>query len=348
MTHVYPLILEPILMPKVWGGDRLAKFGKKVQPGQAIGESWELADLASTSASGAGGSAARSTIRNGSLAGKTLHDAMTLWGGDLCFHAQRDAGEKTQGQEGLGNYPLLIKFLDAREDLSVQVHPSPEYASTHADAHLKTECWLILDAQPGSVIYKGVKPGVTRASFAKHIADNTVVNDMISVPARVGECHNLPSGTVHALGKGVLVAEVQTPSDTTFRVYDWGRTGRELHIEQALACIHWGPAPDAIVFDRAKPRGGSLTTEFFSIEQHTLDRATPVLEHAGGAMIVLFGNGEIHAGNTPVPVQAGDTIFLPSALPADASIVPNGPAITVLFAMPTVQGMHANGRTRLA
>ncbi|MFG0260002.1 MAG: type I phosphomannose isomerase catalytic subunit, partial [Phycisphaerales bacterium JB041] len=240
MTDPYVLTFEPILKAKVWGGRRLERLGKPLPAGVDVGESWEIADLASTSAGGGGGDAARSVISNGPLAGRTLHEAMDLWGERLLGRAARSAA---------GGFPLLVKFLDAREHLSVQVHPSPEYARAHPDAHLKTECWYVVDAEPGSVIYKGVRPGVTRTDFERALRAGQgggVVELLDAVPALVGDCHNLPSGTLHALGAGVLVAEVQTPSDTTFRVYDWaaefGRAGRELHVEQALACIDFSPA----------------------------------------------------------------------------------------------------------
>ena len=209
-SQIHPLVLTPILMPKVWGGDRLAKFGKAVQPGDRIGESWEVADMAATSSSGAGGAPAVSRVASGPMAGKSLREVMDLWGDDLLPKAARSHS---------GGFPLLIKFLDARENLSVQVHPSPAFAQAHPEAHLKTECWFIMDHEPGAVIYKGFRPGVTPEDFRRAMANDpaSTVKMLEAVPAVVGECHNLPSGTLHALGAGVLVAEVQTPSDTTFR-----------------------------------------------------------------------------------------------------------------------------------
>jgi mannose-6-phosphate isomerase len=169
----YPLLFKPILLDKVWGGRRLSQFGKQLPDGKQIGESWELADLAATSASGAGGGSAQSVIANGPLAGKTLHDAIGTWRRDLL-------GEVSLSKDG--GFPLLVKFLDARDNLSVQVHPSPAYAAANEGANLKTECWYILAAEPvdgkPAVIYKGIKPGVTRETFAKHIADGTVVDDL--------------------------------------------------------------------------------------------------------------------------------------------------------------------------
>jgi mannose-6-phosphate isomerase len=310
-------VFEPILLEKVWGGRRLERLGKKLPPGARIGESWELADLDSTSASGAGGGAARSVIASGLLAGKTLHDAMTLWKRDLMGSLDADRP-----------FPLLIKFLDANENLSVQVHPSPAYAASHPQAHLKTECWYILDAAPGSVIYKGIRPGVTREQFAKHIKDGTVVNDLVAVPAVVGECHNLPSGTCHALGAGVLVAEVQTPSDTTFRVFDWGRTGRELHIEQALECINFDPAPAAAKLPKGKVSGQLVGTEFFRVDEVFLPAGgrVPLAESNDGprVLIVLAGSASVRAGEVgdePVHAGVGTTLLIPANRVASGQVI---------------------------
>ncbi|MBC7772906.1 MAG: class I mannose-6-phosphate isomerase [Pyrinomonadaceae bacterium] len=269
---MYPLLLRPMLFPKVWGGDRLALFGKHVKHGDHIGEAWELADLDSTSASGAGGGAARSIIVNGPLQGRTLREAHTLFGRDFLGHA-------TPPHHDSAPFPLLVKYLDARENLSVQVHPSIAYAKAHPAASIKTECWYILDAEPGSVIYKGLRPGVLRKHFEKHLHGKNgegVVADLEAVPAIPGHMHNLPSGTVHALGAGVLVAEVQTPSDTTFRVYDWGRSGRELHVAQALDCITYGPARDATFLPPEASIGRLVSTGFFIVDElHLASDAPP-------------------------------------------------------------------------
>lgn len=310
----YPLCFRPILMPKVWGGRRLASFGKSLPEGQHIGESWEVADMPTTSAGGAGGGAQRSVISNGPLAGRTLADAMNLWPGPMLGVAEAPV-----------QFPLLVKFLDAAENLSVQVHPSPAYAQSHPDAHLKTECWYILDAAPGSVIYKGVRPGVTRDAFAKAITSGTVVDLLIAEPALPGECHNLPSGTCHALGAGVLVAEVQTPSDTTFRVFDWGRTGRELHVAQSLECIQWSPAPPSLKMKA----GGVLKTEFFEVRHASLGPGAERPADPDGRctiVMVLAGSGSLYAeegGFAPLTLRTGDTVLVPASLAAGATLSPS-------------------------
>lgn len=336
----YPLTFTPLLLEKVWGGDRLARFGKAVTAGARVGESWELADMASTSASGAGGASARSVIANGPLKGKHLHEAIAMWGHRLLGAC------RPHSHGGVGEFPLLVKFLDARENLSVQVHPSPSYAAHHPGCHLKTECWYILDAEPGSLIYKGVRAGVNSEKFeaALTAGDGRGVVEMLeAVPAVVGECHNLPSGTVHALGAGVLVAEVQTPSDTTFRVYDWGRAGRELHVRQAMACIEFGRAPRATKMLAGQSHARLVTTEFFTLDEHHLAAGARGImsEHdatgACSALIVVEGGGRLlhDAPGSAMPVvelKCGMTVLVPSACVQSVRIEAGAMGLRVLRA----------------
>jgi len=337
MTTVYPLILEPIIKPKVWGGRRLAEYGKHLPADQPTGESWELADLSATSASGGGGDSAHSVIINGQLATKTIRDAIEQWGTDLLGDAQLSAE---------GGFPLLVKYLDAREHLSIQVHPSPEYASSHPDAHLKTESWFILDAQPDAdgnppVIYKGFQEGVTPDDLRTAIENGTVPDIMRKELAVPGHCHTLPSGTVHSLGAGVLVAEIQTPSDTTFRVYDWGkeygRQGREMHIDQAVQCASFEHPPVAehaeafLADDMANlsmmpPRIGSTRQRVAESEFYTIDivsasceavpvatpdddRNTPVV-----LMLIKTTGASIATSAQEFPLEAGQTALIPASI----------------------------------
>lgn len=312
-----PVILTPILMHKVWGGDRLRRFGKDVAPGATIGESWEVADMQATSASGGGGGAAQSVVAGGPMSGQTLRHVMKQWG-------NVGVGRMRVGVDGA--FPMLVKFLDAREHLSVQVHPSAAYAAAHPGAHLKTECWMILDAEPGSVIFKGVKPGVTRERFEAALRQGDgagVVELMQAIPAVAGECHTLPSGTVHALGAGVLVAEVQTPSDTTFRVYDWGRKGRELHIQQSMECIEFAPSQGARVLP--KLGAGVLSdTEYFRMEG---ERVSAGVAWSGRCdeplprVVMAVGTGvELKWDGGTVRVPRGATAVIPAALVATTKV----------------------------
>jgi mannose-6-phosphate isomerase len=327
-TPPYPLLCAPVLLEKVWGGDALASFGKAVAPGATIGESWEVADLASTSASGAGGGSIVSRITNGDLAGKNLHDALTLWGRALVgpIPAQRAA-----------HFPMLVKFLDARENLSIQVHPSPAFAARNPGAHLKTECWTILAAKPGSKIYAGLKDGVMREDLVRAVRGGRVLDVIQAHDATVGACFNLPSGTLHALGAGVLVAEVQTPSDTTFRVDDWGRQGRALHIEEALQCIDVAPAPPPIALGDGT-RGLVLITEFFTVARLRIEanttRALGVRDRCAVCM-VLAGDGVLTVENETGAreiLTRGSTCVVPAGISAQTSIASSGDGLDVLVA----------------
>ena len=296
----YPLTFEPILKEKVWGGRTLERFGKKLPDSISIGESWELADLPASIQDG------RSVISNGPLAGNTLK----------------------------GNFPLLIKFLDACNNLSVQVHPSVAYAKSHQEAHLKSEAWIILDTTPEGRIYVGLREGTTEETLRTSIANDTVPELLNAIDVKIGECYYLPSGTCHALGAGVLVAEVQTPSDTTFRVWDWGRTGREMHVNQAMECIDFD-AP-SLTFTQPGPlqSGDFLTTHFvdtpfFSIERVEARVDTElelVVDETPVVLMVVEGHAKItHA--VPLDAPVGTTILLPTGVTNATMSMPKGTAV---------------------
>lgn len=322
----YPLLFEPILKEKIWGGRRLAHYGKALAPGATVGESWEITDLARTSPSGGGGGAARSIVRNGARAGATIHDLVREWGPALLGQARSTPD---------GGFPLLIKFLDAGENLSVQVHPSAAYAATHPEAHLKHEAWCVVDAEPDSFIYRGLKPGVTRDDLVRRIEDGSVSEALIAIPAFPGEIIHLPSGVAHALGAGVLVAEVQTPSDTTYRLDDWGRTGRELHIAEALAsAFDEDGQPTIPASALPAPSRSVVETEAFRIELHALTTTDAVeLRSESSLLIVMVLDGEAEVacpGDVRVELRRGGTALIPAAVsPCEASGVGTMLAITI-------------------
>lgn len=332
----YPLILQPILKPKVWGGRRLETLGKRLPMEQGglttFGESWELADLDSTSASGGGGGAAHSVIANGPLTGRTLRDAITLWG-DAMIGLDRLTPD--------GGFPLLLKYLDAREHLSVQNHPSPAYAATHPDAHLKTESWVVLEAEPGSLLYLGVKDGVTKADVERAAQAGTLPEVMQDVSPQVGACYTLPSGCVHALGAGVLVAEVQTPSDTTFRLYDWtreyNRPERELHLERALLSCDLAPVPAPVTPER--PRANLATTEHYSIDRWNASCEGVQFPGNGpiAVMVTRTMGCELVSGSgsfADVPVARGQTVLLPGAIAGDTTMRAGPATETLVVSLP--------------
>eukprot|EP00752_Nemacystus_decipiens_P015980 g14285.t1 len=317
-TDLYPLTFEPIYKEKVWGGRGFEQLGRAL-PGDAgtgIGESWEIADLATTSVSGGGGNAEFSVVAEGSLKGQSIRQLMQAYGDALLGEGVKPADD--------GGFPLLIKFLDAKENLSIQVHPSPEYAAVHDDAYLKSEAWYIIDHEPGAVIYKGLAPGVTPEQLRAALETNTdeaVVPLLNAIEVKKGDCHYLPSGTLHALGAGVLVAEVQTPSDTTYRVYDWGRTDRELHIEQAMACIDFG----GLAVDAPPPAQGmqgftvtpKAVCDFFQIDELASQADIEIPRSQVHAELLIGLQDEVsvrsQSGASQHVVTPGQTVLLPAA-----------------------------------
>ncbi|AQT69358.1 putative mannose-6-phosphate isomerase GmuF [Anaerohalosphaera lusitana] len=294
----YPLKFKPIFKERIWGGRKLKEaFGKELPEGAKIGESWELADLPED----------KSVIVNGELAGKTLAEAIEMMGEAIVGSSSYEPP-----------FPLLIKLLDAQDKLSVQVHPDAQTCKRRGKGDPKTECWYIIDKEPGAVIYKGLKEGVTKEQFAEAIEDGTVAELLVEVPVEVGECHFLPAGTAHAIGAGLLIAEIQTPSDTTYRVFDWNRVddsgkGRELHVEDAMESITFDQDKSALTVNNV---GRLVDSESFKVDKGHQAKGCEMILQSGPlkVLMMLSGTGEIRFGeDSQLPVEAGDTVLLPAA-----------------------------------
>ncbi len=307
----YPVIFEPIYKPKIWGGDRIFTHFDRPRPtAEPVGESWELADLEED----------QSKVVNGPAAGKSITSLVAEWGKDLIGHVELIDGR----------FPLLIKFLDAAESLSVQVHPTEAVArKIGGSCRVKHEAWYILAAEKGSVIYHGLEPGVNAEAFREAMLTGRVEGILRRVPVRPGDCYYLPSGTAHALGAGVLVAEVQTPSDVTYRTYDWGRldpsTGRprDLHLEQAMECIDFdAPSPPPM---QERSHVATISTAVtrlvacpsFTIEKVRMSEGTRRdIPHAEPVVwIVVEGSGRIEwKAGKPLEFRKGNVVLLPAGL----------------------------------
>jgi len=309
-----PVVFEPIYKPKIWGGDRIfTHFGRPRTGDEPIGESWEVADLETD----------QSTVRDGPLAGTRLEQLRDEWKAELLGGAPLFEGR----------FPLLIKFLDAHQSLSVQVHPSEAVARRLGGrVRVKNEAWYVLATEPDGAIYHGLEPGVTAETFRQAMTTGRVEGVLRRVPVQAGQCYYLPSGTPHALGAGVLVAEVQTPSDITYRAYDWGRvdpnTGRprELHLDQAIECIDFTtPSPSPQQAAQTQHRDGVETTRLVECDSFRIERwrvgAAGDQRLAGGQMavwILLEGAGvlDVPRPGGKVRFRKGDVLLLPAALPA--------------------------------
>ena len=296
--RITPLTFEPIYLEKIWGGRNLERlFGRDLPVGKQIGESWDLADLPNGA----------SVVADGPAKGATLTELTAEMGSALLGGARAMPD---------GRFPLLLKLLDANETLSLQVHPDEAaVADIGGDAALKTECWYVLESRHG-YIYKGVADGVTPQQFRSAIEADTCENVITRFDVTTGEFHYLPAGTVHALGAGVVVAEVQTPSDTTYRVTDWGR-GREIHVDRSMQCIHFHPP--------AAAPGASgrtlLVTDYFTVAHRTAGEGEPFLPAAGRctALMILSAAASVgvaydNDGGEAISVGAGQTVLLPAGL----------------------------------
>ena len=300
----YPLCFDPIFKSNVWGGRGLATaLGKSLPPDVPIGESWEMVDLPED----------QSLVASGPAQGISLHEILDHWGRDLLGSAALDGGR----------FPLLVKYIDACQTLSVQVHPDQETAD-RLGGRPKSEAWYIMDVAPGGAIYLGLQPDTTRQMMQRAIEQDTVEQLLLKVDVRPGDLIPVPPGTVHAIGAGVLLAEVQQPSDTTYRVHDWGRVGldgapRQLHVDQALEAIHFGEEPPAILRDGEMGNTGSVNLGLFQIVISRLFAGGSMfsedLQYEGPGPVVvvgLEGEGRIELEqHQPLTCGRGDAILLP-------------------------------------
>ena len=224
MTRFYPLLFEPNLHTVVWGGNQLRPYKGLMPSDEPIGESWEVSAVPSST----------SIINNGPLAGHDLISVVTQYPSAILGHA---VSEKYHGQ-----LPLLVKFIDAKRDLSIQVHPNDEMAKREHGKFGKSEIWYIIDAKPGSHLYAGFKDEITPEEYKQRVADGTIVEVLAKHTVKAGDVFYLPAGRVHAICGGILLAEVQQSSDVTYRIFDYNRPGmdgkpRELHTELAAQAL---------------------------------------------------------------------------------------------------------------
>jgi mannose-6-phosphate isomerase len=322
---LYPLRFEPIFTSNIWGGRRLPQYLRREPPhDDPIGEAWVLSDV----------DGHLSRVANGPLAGRTLRELLAV------------KPERILGSAPLinGRFPLLLKFIDARQELSVQVHPNDEQAGrARPGANGKTEAWVILEANPDtSRIYAGFNHGVTAEHFRAALELRTTPHTLHQFTPWPGDCVFLPAGTVHAIGADILLFEVQQTSDITYRLYDWDRvdakTGRprELHIEEALAVSHFAGGPCHAVSPRQRERHDAECEELVHCEHFTMHRVSSerpftvgrtgecqilVVLHAGGGTAVEWND---HRDQ----VHTGDVILLPAEV-GECHVLPSGP-VTLL------------------
>lgn len=295
-----PVKLSPAYKDYLWGGEKLkTRFGKNTDLAP-LAESWEL----SVHKDG------ESVICGGEYDGYTLSQYIEALG-DVAL------GEKCKRFE---RFPMLIKFIDAKSDLSVQVHPSDEYALVHEGEYGKTEMWYILDCDDGACLYYGFSNDVTRDEYENAIKSNTLTDMLNRVPVKRGDVFFIPAGTVHAIGAGIVICEIQQNSNTTYRVYDWGRVGkdgrpRQLHIEKALDVSDLHQAPEReVIGDESNVLLASC--EYFTVRRLKIDKKE--FFNCDGesflSIIAVDGEGSIELNGSTLDFVCGDSIFIPSQI----------------------------------
>lgn len=305
MNSLYPLQLCGVTKSPIWGGTRLLRDWNKTSSLATVGESWELTVRTNE----------KCTVKNGALCGKTLDEVIACYGDAV-----------TGGGFDASDFPLLIKLIDAEDDLSVQVHPDDLYAARVENDRGKTEMWYIVDADEGAELICGLADGVTREDYAKAVGEGDVMSALKRQPVSVGETYFIPAGLPHAIGKGILIAEIQQNCDRTYRVYDYGRRQpdgslRELHVEKALDVIR--PFSDAEIntIRYAKAEEGFDPTrllahcDFFRVEKLTATQtATTVSNGMMRHLLCLSGSAQLVCDGKTYDVSRGDSWLIPACL----------------------------------
>ncbi|GAB4443581.1 MAG: mannose-6-phosphate isomerase, class I [Anaerolineae bacterium] len=313
MTQLYPLTFDPVFQSYIWGGRNLeSRLGRKIPPG-VVAESWEISGHAD----------APTHVANGPLAGQSLPQLLEALGEQL-------VGSRSRDMLARGKFPLLVKLLDANQPLSVQVHPNNDYAHVHENGDLgKTEMWYILHAEPGAELIYGLKPNVTPALFRRQLQAGALENCLHRLPVKAGDAVFIPAGSIHAIMDGIVLAEIQQSSNTTYRVYDWNRVdasgkSRPLHIDKAMDVINFeqvepGPFPPQVVeTGPGLERAIISQSNYFVVERLTFEQPGAFAGHCDGSTFEIWGamqgSGQIQWAGEPLSLAAVHFALLPAAL----------------------------------
>jgi len=318
MADLYPLKFEPVLKEKVWGGTALvSRFNKKPTGSDHIGESWELSAVSEN----------QSVVSNGFLAGNNIEELIEVYLGDI-------TGDSVY--EKFGNeFPLLIKFIEAREDLSIQVHPDNKLAKERHQAYGKTEMWYILEREKGSKLYTGFKEGVTKEIYQESIIKGNLADLLNIENVEPGDTYFTPAGRVHAIGAGTVLVEIQQTSDITYRIFDWNRKStdnvpRELHTDLALDAIDFTATGKhkINIEPRLNQTENLVSCEFFTT--NILNFNEPAIKDyydIDSFVVYICTNGEftIRWDENSEIVSKGETVLLPAMI-KNVILEPSGEA----------------------
>ena len=295
MSNLSPVKLSPAFKDYLWGGTKLKEQYNKKSDLEIVAESWEM----SCHKDG------ESTVITGEFQGKKLSEYVEALGKDAL-------GKKA---EKFSYFPLLIKFIDAKDNLSIQVHPADEYALRVEGEYGKTEMWYVLEAEEDAYLYYGFNRDITREEFAERIKNNTILEVLNKVNVKKGDVFFIDAGTVHAIGSGLMICEIQQNSNTTYRVYDYDRRDKEgnarpLHIEKAIEVSKLTKAPEL----KASNDDVLATCEYFTVKKVQVngDAKVSVNEESFVSLIIVDGDGKVALGSDELTVTKGDSVFVPA------------------------------------
>lgn len=311
MSILYPLKFRPRLKARIWGGDwltsRKGAYLPRADKGKKIGESWDISCMRGDI----------SVVAGGRLKGNDLRELTEVYMGDL-------VGDKVFDRYG-EVFPLLIKSMDCNELLSIQVHPDDELAAMRHDSFGKTEMWYVAEAGPEAEIYLGLRPGTTREEYLRAVAEGRMSEMLNRFEPHKGDIYFLPAGTVHTLGGGLKVYEIQQMSDITYRIYDWDRTDsegrpRELHTALAVDAIDFDAAPQQVI--RYSPRKNeavdALRCEYFTVKVLDLDGTAERIHAAEDSFVIYIcteGRALLTTESDTVPLGEGESVLVPAEIP---------------------------------
>jgi len=303
---LYPLTFKPIIKERIWGGTKLNTFLNKEIAVENAGESWELSSVPNDI----------SVVNNGVLSGKNLNEVIAL-------NPEALLGKEVVEKFG-SEFPLLFKFLDANKDLSVQLHPNDELAKVRHNSFGKTEMWYVMQADKDSRIIVGFKENSNQKEYLSHLENNTIVSLLNEIPVQAGDVFLLETGTIHAIGSGIVIAEIQQTSDNTYRIYDWDRVdahgnSRELHTELALEAINYNVVHSRINYTlKSNERNTCVkntyfTTNVISLVSHFMWKKN---KESFTVLMCTEGDFSIHLNKEVFRYKKGDTVLIPAELDA--------------------------------
>lgn len=302
--EVYPLVFKPILKDRIWGGTKLSSHLNKKISTQTTGESWEISTVPGDI----------SVIANGVYAGLNLNEIIAKFPSEIL-------GNKVYERFGF-DFPLLFKFLDAKEDLSIQLHPNDELAKERHNSFGKTEMWYVMQADENARLIIGFKEKSSPEEYLKHLGDKTLVSILEEIKVKQGDVFLLETGTIHAIGAGIVIAEIQQTSDITYRIYDFDRKDangntRELHVDLALEAINYNKVEAKKEYDK-KINVSNLAVDcpYFTTNVFLLDGHVVKTKNNDSFVVYMCteGNFEIKIESEIYSFQKGDTFLLPAIL----------------------------------